>query len=72
MDTKAEINYPKKRTWLKVMRIERELNQTDVAKALGMSQMEYSYIESGRMLPKEKTAKALGAFYGFDWTIFYK
>ena len=73
LNTNATNMYkPKKRTWLKVMRTEKEMNQKDVAQACGINQTLYSYIERGIMLPDESAAKSLAAFFGFDWTIFYK
>ena len=68
----TEMYEPQKRTWLKVMRAERDLTQTMTAKLCGISQMEYSYIESGRMVPTKEEAKAIGEFFGFDWTRFYE
>ena len=63
MENRAEvIHQPKQRTWLKLMRIEKGLTQVDTAKACGLSQNIYSYIEQGRMYPSEKDAKKLAKF----------
>ena len=61
-----------KRMWLKLKRVQRDLSQADVAKACGIRQMTYSYIEQGRMIPTESEAKAIGDFFDFDWKEFYK
>ena len=72
LNTKIETYKPKKRTWLKLMRVEKDLGQKDVANACGINQTLYSYIERGVMIPEESVAKKIGAFFGFDWTAFYK
>ena len=72
MENVVEISIPKKRTWLKVKRIERDLNQAQVAKAVGMNQTMYSYLEQGKLFPSEEEAKKIGEFLDFDWMMFYK
>lgn len=63
---------PQKRLWLKALRIQKDMSQVDVSKALGINQVSYSQIERGVITPTVKNAKALGAYFGFDWTMFYK
>lgn len=49
---------------LKEIRKDRDLKQTDIAKILGMTQVQYSRYERGiRSIPIEKIAK-LALFYG--------
>ncbi|MFR5875460.1 MAG: helix-turn-helix domain-containing protein [Eubacterium sp.] len=45
MKSKGEITHYKR---LKDLRVDKDLNQTELAKALQMSQENYSYIENGR------------------------
>ena len=60
--------------WLKEIRETHEMSQAAVAKAAGISQQYYQFIESGargKKLPVP-TAKAISAVLGFDWTKFYE
>lgn len=62
------------RTWLKEIRIHKELSQRDVAARASISQQYYSAIESGRKrcrVPAE-TAKKIAAVLEFEWTRFFE
>lgn len=58
---------------LKNLRNQREMSQAAVAKAAGISQQYYNFIESGdrgKKLPVP-TAKRIAAVLGFEWWKFY-
>ena len=62
------------RTWLKTIRENKKLSQTDIAEQSGISQNYYSSIETGERgnkLPVE-TAKKIAAVLDFKWTLFYE
>ena len=61
-----------KRYWLIKYRKSKELTQTYVAKATGVTQQMYNYIENGKKNPSPKLAKKIGRVLGFDWTKFYE
>lgn len=61
----------KKRTWLIMHRREKALSQTEVAKAINISQQMYSCIEIGKKNPSVQTAKEIARLLDFDWTKFY-
>ena len=46
------------------MREDRDLTQTEVAKALGISQRKYSYLETGTQQWTEEHLVRLAVFYG--------
>lgn len=57
---------------LRDKRIKKGMNQTDLARAVNISQYSVSRIERGLRRPKVATAKKIAAVLGFDWTEFYK
>lgn len=60
------------RLWLKVARVKANLLGKDVAQAAGISQGEYSSIETGKRNPSVKTAKAIAETLGFNWQRFFE
>jgi len=60
------------REWLKEIRVERGMAQSDVAKAAGITQQSYSSIELGTRLGLVSTAKRIAEVLGFDWRRFYE
>lgn len=59
------------RTWLRQIRLLKNLTEAEVASAAGIAQPFYHNIEFGIKNPSIKTAKAIARFLGFDWTLFY-
>ena len=57
--------------WLEQLRRSKQMTEQDVAKAIGISQQHYNFIENGKRRPSVSVAKSLGALLGFDWTQFY-
>lgn len=57
--------------WLEQLRRNKQMTEKAVAKAIGISQQHYDFIENGKRRPSVKVAKALGEVLGFDWTRFY-
>lgn len=57
---------------LKAIRLQKGLTQQQVADSVMVTQPTYSNIECGRRRPSPETAKLLGAFLGFDWTLFFE
>lgn len=73
MENRAEtFHQPKQRMWLKLLRIERGLTQTEAARACGLQQNMYSYIEQGKFIPDEKDAKRIAEFFQCDYKQFYQ
>lgn len=60
------------RKWLKVLRLEKRLTQSDVASMSGIDVTMYNKIELGSRTPSVETAKSIAAVLGFDWTRFYQ
>ena len=62
------------RTWLKEIRMHKELSQHDVATRASISQQYYSAIESGwkRYRVPVETAKRIAAVLEFEWTRFFE
>lgn len=60
------------RKWLKVLRLEKRLTQSDVASMSGIDVTMYNKIELGSRTPSVETAKSIAAVLGFDWTLFYR
>jgi transcriptional regulator with XRE-family HTH domain len=48
------------------------LTQKNVAEMCGISRSFYADIEHGTRNPKVSTAKVIGTFLGFDWTLFFE
>ena len=61
----------KKRQWLIDIRKKRQLEQSEVAKLVGVTQQFYSYIESGSRRPSPEVAQEIARILNFDWTLFY-
>jgi len=62
------------REWLKAIRIEKGLTQSQVAEAAGIAPHYYSYIENGARCKPDKVdnEKAIAATLGFEWTRFFE
>ena len=60
------------REWLWRLRLDAGMSGTDVAKICGISQAEYSRIETGNRTPRPALAQTLGRVLGFDWRLFYE
>ncbi|HHX77681.1 MAG TPA: helix-turn-helix transcriptional regulator [Firmicutes bacterium] len=58
------------RKWLFELR--NGYTQTQIAKAVGISQQMYSFIELGKRRPSVEVAKKIAAVMGFHWTRFYE
>ena len=58
------------RKWLIDIRNGR--TQAQIAKAAGITQQMYSFIELGVRRPSVEVAKKIAAVLGFDWTRFYE
>ena len=59
------------RTWLRQIRLLKNLTESEVAAAAGIAQPFYHNIEFGIKNPSIKTAKSIAKFLGFDWTLIY-
>ena len=51
-------------TRIKAMREDQDLSQTEVAKAIGISQRKYSYLETGVQQWTDELLLKLAAYYG--------
>lgn len=60
------------RDWLVNIRKIKGLTQLQVASNCGISRSFYADIERGERSPKVSTAKSIGRFLGFDWTLFFE
>lgn len=61
------------RTWLKDIRKNKNLTQSQIAQKCSMSESFYNQIENDKRNPSVDNAKTLAAFLMFDWTkLFYK
>ncbi len=60
------------REWLKELREAAQMTQVQLAAAVGITQQQYSFIESGKRGVKVATAKKIAAALGFDWQKFYE
>ena len=58
------------RKWLIDIRNGR--TQAQIAKAAGITQQMYSFIELGERRPSVEVAKKIASVLGFDWTRFYE
>ena len=61
-----------KRDWLIKKRIERNLDQQDVAELIGTTQQFYNYVENGKRRPSPEIAIKIGKVLDFDWRLFYE
>ena len=59
------MTYPAKREWLRAIRKDKGLTQTDVSKATGISLAYYQRIEYGQRNPSLAVARKLSALLGF-------
>lgn len=57
--------------WLKVLRIEANMTQYELAAKVGVTHVTICNIERGKMRPSVSLAKKLGDALSFDWTKFY-
>lgn len=60
------------RTWLVGIRDTKGLTQRNVSEHCGISRSYYADIERGFRNPKVSTAKTIGEYLGFDWTLFFE
>ena len=60
------------REWLRECRVSKQLTLQEIAKEVGVSWQSFSYYETGDRTPAVATAKRIGEYLGFDWTLFYK
>ena len=60
---KMEMTFGEK---LRLLREERELNQTELGQALGMTQRKVSYLENDRYEPGLEDIKAICKFFGIS------
>jgi len=58
------------RKWL--IELRKGYSQTQIAKAAGITQQMYSFIELGVRRPSVEVAKKIAAVLGFDWTRFFE
>ena len=56
---------------LKTIRQEKKLTMREVAERAGVTESFYCLIENGARKPSVRTAKAIAAVLGFDWTEFF-
>lgn len=61
-----------KRDWLIKKRLERNLDQQDVAELIGTTQQFYNYVENGKRRPSPEIAIKIGKVLDFEWTKFYE
>lgn len=61
-----------KRYWLINKRLERNLDQQDVAELIGTTQQFYNYVENGKRRPSPEIAIKIGKVLDFEWTKFYE
>ena len=60
------------RQWLIDARKHMGYSQTEVAKAVGITQASYCMYETGLTSPKPDNAKKIARVLGFPWTKFYE
>ena len=61
-----------KREWLVAFRKAKNLTQSELSQAIGISQISLSSYEQGIRTPKPFIAKKIAKVLGFDWTKFYE
>lgn len=59
------------RSWLKRIRIEKDLTHEDVANKCRIARSYYTHIENGTKTSSVSVAKRLGELLQIDWTIFF-
>lgn len=60
------------RPWLKQIREEKGISQYKAADLCGISQSYYASVEVGTRNVPVKTAKKIGAAFGFNWQRFFE
>lgn len=60
------------RQWLIDARLNKGYSQTDMARAVQVSQPSYWAYERGAKRPSPETAKKIASVLGFPWTRFYE
>jgi len=60
------------RTWLTIIRTDKKMTKSQVAKCSKISLPYYSQIESGQRNLRTNTAKIIAEVLNFDWTKFYE
>lgn len=60
------------RDWLIDIRKKKALKQKSVSDAVGVAQPTYCQYEHGIITPSVETAKKIGNFLEFDWTLFFE
>jgi len=58
--------------WLKAIRHDRGMLQSQVARSVFISQPAYANIENGKRIPSVPTAKKIAEALNFDWQRFYE
>lgn len=58
--------------WLRDIREQQGMSQSEISKAVEIAQASYSNIEAGKRMPSVPVAKRIAAALGFDWTRFYE
>ena len=59
------------RAWLRNIREEKQLTQSEVADAVNIARTSYAMYEQGKRNPSVETAKKIALVLKFDWTIFF-
>lgn len=60
------------RKWLKEIRLNKNMTQSDVADMSGIDVTMYNKIELGNRDPSVETAQAIANVLGFPWTRFFE
>lgn len=60
------------RTWLKSLRMSKNVTQARLANQVGISRTMITEIENGKANPSVEVAKKIASALGFDWTLFYE
>ena len=60
------------RQWLKDLRLQKGLTQTQVAEKGNFARTYYTMVENGVRTPSVKMAKDIGEVLEFDWTKFFE
>lgn len=59
------------RSWLRQIRIIKNMTEAQTAAEAGISQPFYHWVETGKKNPSPAVAQAIADVLGFDWTLFY-
>ena len=60
------------RTWLKNLRLSKNITQEKLAEMVGVHTSMINKIELGNRTPSVKTAKDIADVLGFDWILFFE